>query len=143
MKSDIELLGVEDYLRDNADRIIRSLKLILIGLSRDTPLGLCGQISMWMVQEDYKRFKVWFTPDRFGIEYLYRTIHYPGVTPVDYTKVIKPIGIFSYWYKYRIEDIPFIFRHKFYWYPLTLEFNKVRAELLEKVISEFENEFLK
>lgn len=60
-------------------------------MSRDTPLGLCGQFSMWMVQEDYKRFKIWF--DRFGIEYLYRTIHYPGVTPVDYTKVIKPIGL--------------------------------------------------
>lgn len=44
MKSDIELLGVEDYLRDNADRIIRSLKLILVGLSRDTPVSLCGQI---------------------------------------------------------------------------------------------------
>lgn len=43
MKSDIELLGVEDYLRDNADRIIRSLNLIFIGMSRDTPLGLCGQ----------------------------------------------------------------------------------------------------
>lgn len=43
MKSDIELLGVEDYLRDNADRIIRSLNLTLIGMSRDTPLGLCGQ----------------------------------------------------------------------------------------------------
>jgi hypothetical protein len=80
MKSDIELLGVEDYLRDNADRIIRSLKLILIGL-------------------------------------------------------------FNYWYKYRIEDIPENERYKFYWYPLTLEFNEVRAKLLEKVISEFENEF--
>ena len=44
MKSDIELLGVEDYLRDNADRIIRSLNLIFIGMSRDTPLGLCGHV---------------------------------------------------------------------------------------------------
>lgn len=59
---------IENYLRDNADRIIRSLKLILIGMSRDTPLGLCGQLSMWMVREDYEVFKVWFTPDRFGIE---------------------------------------------------------------------------
>lgn len=132
---------IEDYLRGNADRIIRSLNLILIGMSRDTPLGLCGQL-LWMVQEeDYRVFKVWFTPDRFGIEYLYRTPHYPGVTPVDYIKLIKPIGIFSYWYKYRIEDIPENERHKFYWYPLTLEFNEVRAKLLEKVISEFENEF--
>lgn len=132
---------IEDYLRDNADRIIRSLKLILIGLSRDTPVGLCWQLSMWMVREDYEVFKVWFTPDRFGIEYLYKTIHFPGVNYVDYIKVVKPIGIFNYWYKYRIEDIPENERYKFYWYPLTLEFNKVRAELLEKVISEFENEF--
>ena len=141
MKSDIELLGVEDYLRDNADRIIRSLKLILIGLSRDTPVGHCGQLSVWMIQEDYERFKVWFTPDRFGIEYLYKTIHFPGVNYVDYIKVVKPIGIFNYWYKYRIEDIPENERYKFYWYPLTLEFNEVRAKLLEKVISEFEKEF--
>lgn len=132
---------IEDYLRDNADRIIRSLKLILIGLSRDTPVGLCWQISMWMVREDYEVFKVWFTPDRFGIEYLYKTIHFPGVNYVDYIKVVKPIGIFNYWYKYRIEDIPENERYKFYWYPLTLEFNEVRAKLLEKVISEFENEF--
>lgn len=47
MKSDIELLGVEDYLRDNADRIIRSLNLIFIGMSRDTPLGLCGQCGWY------------------------------------------------------------------------------------------------
>lgn len=142
MKSDIELLGVENYLRDNADRIIKSLKLILVGLSRDTPVSLCGQLSMWMVQEeDYRVFKVWFTPDRFGIEYLYKTIHFPGVNYVDYIKVVKPIGIFNYWYKYRIEDIPENERYKFYWYPLTLEFNEVRAKLLEKVISEFENEF--
>lgn len=132
---------IEDYLRDNADRIIRSLKLILIGLSRDTPVGLCWQLSMWMVREDYEVFKVWFTPDRFGIEYLYKTIHFPGVNYVDYIKVVKPIGIFNYWYKYRIEDIPENERYKFYWYPLTLEFNEVRAKLLEKVISEFENEF--
>ena len=132
---------IEDYLRDNADRIIRSLKLILMGLSRDTPVGLCGQLSMWMVREDYEVFKVWFTPDRFGIEYLYKTIHFPGVNYVDYIKVVKPIGIFNYWYKYRIEDIPENERYKFYWYPLTLEFNEVRAKLLEKVISEFENEF--
>lgn len=132
---------IEDYLRDNADRIIRSLKLILIGLSRDTPVGLFWQISMWMVREDYEVFKVWFTPDRFGIEYLYKTIHFPGVNYVDYIKVVKPIGIFNYWYKYRIEDIPENERYKFYWYPLTLEFNEVRAKLLEKVISEFENEF--
>lgn len=132
---------IENYLRDNADRIIRSLKLILIGLSRDTPVGLCGQLSMWMVREDYEVFKVWFIPDRFGIEYLYKTIHFPGVNYVDYIKVVKPMGIFHYWYKYRIEDIPFIFRDEFYWYPLTLEFNEVRAKLLEKVISEFENEF--
>lgn len=134
---------IEDYLRDNADRIIRSLKLILIGLSRDTPVGLCWQLSMWMVREDYEVFKVWFTPDRFGIEYLYKTIHFPGVNYVDYIKVVKPIGIFNYWYKYRIEDIPENERYKFYWYPLTLEFNEVRAKLLEKVISEFEKEFLK
>lgn len=134
---------IEDYLRDNADRIIRSFKLILIGLSRDTPVGLCWQLSMWMVREDYEVFKVWFTPDRFGIEYLYKTIHFPGVNYVDYIKVVKPIGIFNYWYKYRIEDIPENERYKFYWYPLTLEFNEVRAKLLEKVISEFEKEFLK
>lgn len=36
---------IENYLRDNADRIIRSLKLILIGLSRDTPVGLCGHVG--------------------------------------------------------------------------------------------------
>lgn len=53
-----------------------------------------------------------------------------GYDPARFTKVIKPIGIFSYWYKYRIEDIPFIFRHKFYWYPLTLEFNKVRGRVI-------------
>ena len=109
MKSDIELLGVENYPLDNSDRIIRSLKLILVGLSRDTPVSLCGQL------------------------YIY----------VDCTKVVKPIGIFNYWYKYRIEDIPENERYKFYWYPLTLEFNEVRAKLLEKVISEFEKEFLK
>lgn len=132
---------IKGYLRDNADRILKSLRLILMGLSRDTPVGLCGQLSMWMVREDYERFKVWFTPNRFGIEYLYKTIRFPGVNYVDYIKVVKPIGIFNYWYKYRIEDIPFIFRYKFYWYPLTLEFNEVRAKLLEKVISEFEKEF--
>lgn len=96
---------------------------------------------MWMVREDYEVFKVWFTPDRFGIEYLYKTIHFPGVNYVDYIKVVKPIGIFNYWYKYRIEDIPENERYKFYWYSLNSKVNEVRAKLLEKVISEFENEF--
>lgn len=136
---------IKDYLRDNADRILESLRLTHRALSgtliKDIPVGLCGQLSVWMIQEDYERFKVWFTPDRFGIEYLYKTIHFPGVNYVDYIKVVKPIGIFNYWYKYRIEDIPENERYKFYWYPLTLEFNEVRAKLLEKVISEFENEF--
>lgn len=141
MKSDIE---VEGYLRDNAHRIIKSLKFILIGLSRDEPFNLCKQLSMWMVQDDYKMFKVWFTPDRFGIKYLYTiTSPYPGVDYVEFIKLVHPTGLFQGWYKYRIEDIPAFARPAFYWYPLSLEFNGKRAEILEKAIAEFENEFKK
>jgi hypothetical protein len=145
MKSDIE---VEGYLRNNADRIIKSLKLILIGMSRDEPLSLCKQLFMWMVREDYKRFKVWFTPDRFGIEYLYTSTIYSGVDYVEFIKLVHPTGLFQGWYKYRIEDIPALVRPTFYWYPLTwyplsLGFNGKRAGILEKAIAEFENEFKK
>lgn len=143
MGSDMEL-GVEEYLRDNAQRILESLSLTLRRIFiKDMPVGLCSQLSEYMVNKDYEMFNVWFTPERFDIRYLYKTTRYPGVNCVDCIKINKkPIGIFNCWYKYRIEDIPEKDRYKFYWYPLSLDFNRVRYGLLDKVIFEFRYKFL-
>lgn len=133
---------IEMRIFENYEKVkYEIIKVIDFLRHSETNLGMCRIFDNQNHEFWHSVIKPWFQPDRFGIEYLYKTIHFPGVNYVDYIKVVKPIGIFNYWYKYRIEDIPENERYKFYWYPLTLEFNEVRAKLLEKVISEFENEF--
>lgn len=145
MGSDMKL-DVEEYLKDNAQRILESLSLTLRRIFiKDMPVGLCSQLSEYMVNKDYEMFNVWFTPERFDIRYLYKVIRYPGVNCVDCIKVVNGTGIFNYryWYKYKIEDIPEKDRYKFYWYPLSMDFNRVRYGLLDKAIFEFRYKFLK
>lgn len=97
--------------------------------------GICKGLEIKGESLYFEVIRYWFTPERFGIDYLYSRNR---LCFLDEDSIIRGDQSYSQfrsgWYRYNIEDILKGRRHVFYWFPVESEFNDARIKILEKAI---------